>query len=107
MWGPSWLKGLEVLEPPKPRLETARKAAGAPVAVPTTEPSSTPPEASCAKPGPSGDPLPLPWRETVAGWPTPWRERWGLRANELEAAGLDWRSAEQTAFDEMTAEDDE
>jgi hypothetical protein len=37
----------------------------------------------------------------VAGWPIEWREQWGLRANELEEAGLSWRDAETQAFVEV------
>lgn len=108
-WGPAWLKGSEPVESQKPAKAAPRKPATPPVAVPTRKPSAESPDASCGLPGasPADEPPGLPWRETVAGWPTAWRERWGLRANELEAAGLDWRSAERTAFDEMTTEDDD
>jgi hypothetical protein len=44
---------------------------------------------------------PLPYRVVVAGWPEPWRERWGRRANELEEDGLSWRDAEGRAFVEV------
>lgn len=37
-------------------------------------------------------------------WPTAWRERWGVRANDLEASGLSWSDAESRAFDEVKAE---
>ncbi len=40
----------------------------------------------------------------LAGWPVESREKWGRRANELEDAGLDWRSAERQAFGEVKAE---
>jgi hypothetical protein len=52
-------------------------------------------------------PDPLPWRRRLARWPDLWRQRWGLRANVLEDAGLDWRSAESQAFDEMSLARDE
>lgn len=42
-----------------------------------------------------------PWRSTLAGWSDARREQWGRRANELEAAGLDWRAAEAQAFEEV------
>jgi hypothetical protein len=44
---------------------------------------------------------PPAYRGVVAGWPQGWRERWGLRANELEEAGLSWRDAEAQAFVEV------
>lgn len=44
---------------------------------------------------------PLPWRQKLPRWPDPWRQRWGERANSLEALGLDWREAERQAFDEV------
>ena len=51
-----------------------------------------------------GNPEPMPWRKRLADWPDDWRERWGLRANELEDAGLAWRDAEARAFAEVRAE---
>jgi hypothetical protein len=39
----------------------------------------------------------------VAGWPEVWREKWGVRANELHGAH-GWREAERLAYEEMTAE---
>jgi hypothetical protein len=44
---------------------------------------------------------PLAYRHVVADWPVESRERWGRRANELEAAGLPWRDAETQAFIEV------
>jgi hypothetical protein len=40
----------------------------------------------------------------LAGWPDDRRERWGLRANELELAGVPWREAERQAFAEVASE---
>lgn len=85
-WGPGWL-----FEEPAPSAATAggqegpQEAAGAAPAVATSD-----------------QPAPLPWRAEIAGWPVPWREQWGRRANELEDLGLGWREAEERAFDEMT-----
>ncbi len=45
----------------------------------------------------------LPWREPLARWPDEWRERWGRRANDLEAAGVDWVEAEKLAWNETLA----
>jgi hypothetical protein len=42
----------------------------------------------------------LPWRQLLPNWPDAWRERWGLRANELEESGLGWVEAERQAWDE-------
>ena len=44
---------------------------------------------------------PLPYRMVLANWPDNWRERWGLRANQLEDEGLGWRDAEVRAFVEI------
>ena len=44
---------------------------------------------------------PLAYRHVIAGWPVECRQRWGRRANELEAAGLPWRDAETQAFIEV------
>ncbi len=44
---------------------------------------------------------PPAYRGVVADWPLPWRERWGRRANDLEANGLYWRDAESQAFVEV------
>ncbi|WP_165227145.1 hypothetical protein [Aquisphaera insulae] len=41
---------------------------------------------------------PLAYRSIIAEWPIDRRERWGLRANELEDTGLSWRDAETQAF---------
>jgi hypothetical protein len=43
----------------------------------------------------------LPYRNALAYWPDEWRERWGHRANDLEAQGLSWREAELRAFIEV------
>jgi len=40
----------------------------------------------------------------LAEWLIERRQRWGERANALEDAGLDWREAEQQAFQELLAE---
>ncbi len=47
---------------------------------------------------------PLAYRGVVAAWTVEWRERWGLRANELEEQGLSWRDAEAQAFVEVWKE---
>lgn len=46
-------------------------------------------------------PAPMPWREVLAKAPIALRERWGIRTNELEATGLEWREAEERAFQEL------
>lgn len=45
-----------------------------------------------------------PWRAILATWPEPWREKWGLRANELEEAGTPWGKAESRAYSEVARE---
>src|SRR5262249_52240606 len=57
------------------------------------------PPAAAVRPPPMFQPL--AFRHVVAGWPVECRERWGRRANELEAAGLPWRDAETQAFIEV------
>jgi hypothetical protein len=47
------------------------------------------------------DSQPLVYRRVLADWPVEWRERWGRRANDLEASGLSWRDAEGRAFAEV------
>lgn len=45
------------------------------------------------------------WREIVATWPVPWRERWGELAGALEVEeGLGWQEAEELAFHQVDAE---
>jgi hypothetical protein len=44
---------------------------------------------------------PLAYRSVVADWAIETRKQWGLRANELESAGLSWRDAEAQAFVEI------
>jgi hypothetical protein len=44
---------------------------------------------------------PLAYRSVVADWEIDTRKQWGLRANELESAGLSWRDAETQAFVEI------
>lgn len=44
-----------------------------------------------------------PWREPLARWPDECRERWGRRANDLEASGLHWVEAERQAWNETLA----
>jgi len=39
----------------------------------------------------------------LSTWPIPVRQAWADRTAELEAAGLDWREAERTAFAEVRA----
>jgi hypothetical protein len=41
------------------------------------------------------------WRPTVARWPIDRRQAWGDRANALQDAGLNWKEAERTAFEEF------
>ena len=41
------------------------------------------------------------WRPTVARWSIDRRQIWGDRANALQDAGLDWKEAERTAFEEI------
>jgi hypothetical protein len=41
------------------------------------------------------------WRATVARWPIARRQAWGDRANTLQDAGLGWKEAERTAFEEI------
>lgn len=41
------------------------------------------------------------WRATVSRWPIPRRQAWGDRANALQDAGLGWKEAERTAFEEI------
>jgi hypothetical protein len=43
----------------------------------------------------------LSWRESLAVASDAIRERWGLRANALEDAGLSWRDAERQAWVEI------
>jgi hypothetical protein len=42
-----------------------------------------------------------PWRAVVAAWSIEQRQRWGIRASELQDAGADWRDAERIAFGEI------
>jgi len=56
---------------------------------------------SLDSPSPSSWP---PRDPRLAKWPLKRRRRWGVRANALEDAGLDWREAEQQAFQELLAE---
>jgi hypothetical protein len=46
----------------------------------------------------------LPWRRRLANWPDAWRERWGHRANALEASGVPWIEAERQAWNETYPE---
>lgn len=43
----------------------------------------------------------LGWRRRLEKWPLDWRERWGRRANDLEASGLHWIEAEKLAWNEV------
>ncbi len=77
-WGPSWLSD----PPPTPILEPAPAVLepGQPVA-------------------------PWPPRPTeLSQWPVPWRQRWADRAENYQCAGLDWKEAEQKAWNETLAE---
>ena len=73
------------------------EAFGPPPVAPVAEPSPPSPD-----PDPTPLLAPLPWRDVLATWPDPWRKQWGVRANELEDAGHDWREAERLAFDEVS-----
>ncbi len=44
------------------------------------------------------------WRDSLADWPTPWRQKWGDRAEAYQVAGLPWDLAERRAFDETVQE---
>jgi hypothetical protein len=43
------------------------------------------------------------WRATVSRWSIERRQAWGDRANALQDAGLGWKDAERTAFEEIMA----
>jgi hypothetical protein len=62
--------------------------------------------AALADPAPThGLVTPWPPRDPrLASWGIPWRQRWGRRADALRDEGLDWRSAERQAFDEVLAD---
>lgn len=49
-------------------------------------------------------PLWPPRAAELAGWPAEWRERWGRRANALEAEGVAFPDSERRAFEEIEAE---
>jgi DNA adenine methylase len=83
-------------------------AAGVPSGVDEEEPgletAAPDPPAVAGPPIPPewhGAPLDGHWRPAIAWWPVEWRQRWGVRANELEAGGwasdvaeyLSWREA--------------
>lgn len=55
---------------------------------------------------PPPHPAPPPWRHIIARWPIPRRKRWGELANKYEDGGMDWRTAEKTAFDDVEADGD-
>jgi hypothetical protein len=45
---------------------------------------------------------PYPWRAGLLEWPTPWREAWGRRSNQLEQEeGMCWWRAEKQARTEV------
>ena len=46
----------------------------------------------------------LAYREELARWPIPWRQRWGELANELEDQGLKFPESEREAFRRIKAE---
>ncbi|WP_165243863.1 hypothetical protein [Paludisphaera soli] len=75
--------------PPEVRFRRPRKAA----------PALRPEPADRTPPPPVFHPL--AYRSVVAAWTLEARERWGLRSNELEDAGLSWRDAETQAFVEV------
>jgi hypothetical protein len=53
------------------------------------------------------EPGPEPWPPRpaeLAEWPLEWRQRWGLRANELESQGVPWPEHERQAFNQVEAE---
>jgi hypothetical protein len=50
-------------------------------------------------------PIPLPWRLTVAGWPIDRRERWGRLANRLADEGHAFPEDERLAFDRISGEE--
>jgi hypothetical protein len=60
--------------------------------------------AHLAGPPPELAPPPsLHWRETVARWPVPLRQRWADAAERFQAEGKGWREAEWSAYlDAMT-----
>ena len=70
---------------------------------PAGPPASEPPE-PVGSDGPGPPPAGRGWRAAVARWPVEWRERWGRRANEIEAGGEPWHVAEQIAFGELARE---
>lgn len=55
------------------------------------------------KPQPDATNAALPWRRRLATWPDEWRERWGIRADEIEASGVAWIEAERRAWNETLA----
>jgi hypothetical protein len=63
-----------------------------------------PPEAPVPEAAAPGPPPWPPRDPRLAGWPVEWREKWGIRANELEAAGVPWPEHERRAFLEVQAE---
>lgn len=83
-WRPDWLKA-----PASPAMAT------------------NPAEAREVDPGPgshAGEPSEaqaFPWRRTLPRWSSEKRERWGLRANELAEAGVEWPEDERQAFEEI------
>ncbi len=56
-----------------------------------------------AKAAESGPSTRLFCRATVARWSIERRQAWGDRANALQDAGLGWKDAERTAFEDMMA----
>jgi hypothetical protein len=41
------------------------------------------------------------WRGIVANWSLKSRQEWGDLANQLQDGGLDWKTAERTAFEQI------
>jgi hypothetical protein len=53
------------------------------------------------------DATPTPWPprpDDLADWPLAWRERWGRKANDLEADGVPYPESERRAWAETLAE---
>jgi hypothetical protein len=69
-----------------------------------TERAAIEPSAAAIPEGDARSPRPWPPRPTeLAGWPIPWRERWGRLANDLQDQGIPWPDHEREAFDQVKA----
>lgn len=81
------------------------------LSLPTTPAEEAPvaapePAAADDTPDPAAVEVPRSWpprAPELTWWPIERRQRWGERANELEASGLPWQAAERQAFDEIKA----